>query len=171
MEINQYKSNKALDGGGGVGKHATLFDVSLQADVKHDKLMPHSGSNPRDPLERQKVKIAHAQWARSERERCRLGVGVGVQRAVNMYRRTARAGAARGDGKVLRVGRAPSETVGALGERSSAQLRLATVKLGEIPEGEAGAVHSANATRAGERVHTHTKKKKKKKKTVTRGQR
>lgn len=57
--------------------------------------MSYGGSDPWDPLERQKVKVAHAQRARGERERGRLGVGVGVQGAVYVNRRAARAGAAR----------------------------------------------------------------------------
>jgi len=89
--------------------------------------MSYRGSDPRDPLERQKVKVAHAQRAWGEGERGRLDVGVGVQGAVYVNRRAARAGAARRNGEVFRVGRAPSETVRALGERRTAERRLAAV--------------------------------------------
>lgn len=37
-----------------------LFVFSFQADVEYDKFVPYRGSNPRDPLERHKVKVAHA---------------------------------------------------------------------------------------------------------------
>lgn len=99
---------------------ATVTLGSLQADVEYDKLMAYRGSDPRDPLERHEVKVAHTQRARCERESSRFDIAMGVQGAVHVYRRAARAGVARRDGKVLRVGRAPSETVCALGERCAA---------------------------------------------------
>ena len=101
--------------------------LSLQTDVEHDKFMPHCSSNPRDPLERQKVKVAHAQRAWGERERGRLNVGMGVQGAVHVYRRAARTGAAGRDGEVFGVRGAPPETMCALGERCAAERRLSAV--------------------------------------------
>ena len=105
---------------------STIF-FSLQTDVEHDEFMSYRGSDPRDPLERQKVKVAHAQRAWGEGERGRLDVGVGVQGAVHVNRRTARAGTARRNGKVFRIGRAPSETMRALGERCTAERRFTAV--------------------------------------------
>ena len=72
-----------------------FFSLSLQTDVEHDEFMSYRGSDPWDPLERQKVKVAHTQRVWGERERSRLDVGVGVQGAVYVNRRAARAGAAR----------------------------------------------------------------------------
>jgi hypothetical protein len=125
--------------------NSSLF-VSLQADVEYDKLVPYRGSNPRDALERHKVKVTHTQRARCERERGRFDVTMGVQGAVHVYRRAARTGVARRDGKVFRVGRAPPETMCTFGERCAAQRWLAAVQLGEIPEGTAGKMYGANTT-------------------------
>jgi len=82
--------------------------------------VPNRGGNPRNPLERHKVKVAHAQWARRERERGRLDVGVDVQGTVYVYRRAARAGAARRNGEVFWVGGTPPETMGTFWERGAA---------------------------------------------------
>jgi hypothetical protein len=87
-------TQKALDRHGMDELVRNIF-FSLQTYVEHDELMAYRGSDPRDPFERQKVKVAHAQRARGERERGRFGVGVGVQGAVYVNRRAARAGAAR----------------------------------------------------------------------------
>jgi len=72
-----------------------FFSLSLQTDVEHDEFMSYRSGDPWDPLERQKVKVAYAQRVWGERERGRLDVGVGVQGAVYVNRRAARAGAAR----------------------------------------------------------------------------
>ena len=89
--------------------------------------MSHRGRDPWDPLKRQKVKVAHAQRTWGERERGRLDVSVGVQGAVYVNRRAARTGGTRRDGEVFGVGRTPPETMRALGERGSAERRLATM--------------------------------------------
>ena len=89
--------------------------------------MSYRCRNSRDSLEGHKVKVAHAQGPRRKGERRRLDVGVGVQGTVHVDRRAARTRTARRNGKIFGVSRAPPETVGALGERSPAERRLAAL--------------------------------------------
>jgi hypothetical protein len=89
--------------------------------------MSHRGSDPRDPLERQKVKVAHTQRTRGEREGGRLDVGVGMQGAMYVYRSTTRTGTARRDSEVFGIGRTPPETMRALGKRSPTERRFAAM--------------------------------------------
>jgi hypothetical protein len=81
--------------------------------------------NSRDPLERHKVKVAHAQGPRREGECGRLDVG--VHGAMHVDRRAPRPRIARRDGEIFGVSRTPSETMSALGERSPAERRLAAL--------------------------------------------
>ena len=129
-------------------RNSSLF-ISLQADVEYDKLVPNRGSDPRDPLERHEVKIAHTQRAWCKRERGRFDIAMGVQSAVHVYCRAARTGVARRDGEVFWVSWAPSETMCALGERCAAQRWFATVQLGEIPKGKTGTMYGTNTAHAG----------------------
>ena len=108
--------------------------------------MSNSGSDPRSPLERHKVKITHAERARRERERGRLDVRAGVQGAVHVDGRATSAATATaaattaagtsatavpsGNGEVFWVSGAPAETARALGERGAAQRRLAALQFG-----------------------------------------
>ena len=54
---------KALDRDrdrGSVCYYFIFIFISFQADVEYDEFVPYRGSNPGDPLERHKVKVAHA---------------------------------------------------------------------------------------------------------------
>ena len=123
--------------------------VSLQSDVEYDKLVPYRSSNPRDSLERHKVKVTHAQRARCERECGRFDMAMGVQGTMHMYRRAACTGVACRDGKVFRISRTPSEAMCALGERCATQRWLTTMQLREVPEGKPRTMYGANTTREG----------------------
>ena len=106
---------------------AAGVDSLLNPNRKYDKLVSYRRRNSRDSLERHKIKVAHAQGPRRKGERGRLDVGVGVHSAVYVDRRATRTRIARRDGKIFRVSRTPSETVCALGERSSTERRLAAL--------------------------------------------
>jgi hypothetical protein len=108
--------------------------------------------NSRDSLERHKVKIAHTQRPRCECEGSWLDVGMGVQGAVHMDRRTPHTRIARRNGKIFGVSRTPPETVGAFRERGTTERRLAALQFGQIPQREARSVHRANTVPHGRLV-------------------
>jgi hypothetical protein len=108
--------------------------------------------NSRDSLERHKVKIAHTQRPRCECEGSWLDVGMGVQGAVYMDRRTPHTRIARRNGKIFGVSRTPPETVGAFRERGTTERRLAALQFGQIPQREARSVHRANTVPHGRLV-------------------